>query len=252
MVASLHHWLPLVNGHTGFVPWAYRAMTPEFARLPERDALQALVDLTGLGWILVRRGRVPETHFAAWERFARTDGSVRREPAGDPDLLLRVTLGPRRDWANALVRTPPPPGLTALGTPLAPLDEADVRGRLTASVSPRVPAAAKTVVAIRIENLGSQTWPALIPPGTPETGAVRLHLRWRAAGGAVVLETSRAVPRDVAPDDVLRFGVAADVPRTPGVYTLEASVAQVGGAPMHGVVSDPVAVAVTEPVPPAT
>lgn len=249
MVLSLHHWLPLLNGHTGFVPWAYQAMTPEFARLPEREALQALVDLTGVQWVLVRRGRVPAVHFDAWERFARADGSVRREPAGEPDLLLRVTLRPRHEWAAALARMPPPDGRTALGTSLVPLDDADVRGRVTAVVAPRVGAAGRALLAIRVENAGTQTWPVMVPPGAPETGAVRLRMRWSAEDGAVALETSRAIPRDVAPGETVGFRADVEVPAAPGTYWLDVFVAQLGAAAMRGVKPDRVAIVVTPAAP---
>lgn len=129
MVLWLYHGLPLLSGHTGFPPWQYRAMGPEFARLPVRDAIQTLVDLTGLSWILVRRDRVPAPYFATWQSFAKASDAVHIEPAGGDDLLLGVLLRQRRGWETALAEDRRPDA-TALGTSLAVLDDDAVRGRV--------------------------------------------------------------------------------------------------------------------------
>jgi hypothetical protein len=235
MLLGTYHWLPLLNGHTGFPPWAYRAMTPEFERLPTREALQTLVDLTGLEWVLVRRSRVPAAYFSAWETFARTNDAVHRIPEGDPDLLLHVTLKPRNTWAAALARTETPGGETALGTPLAPLDDSMVRGRVIAIASPRVRTGTNTFVAVTLDNTGPHTWPAMVPPGTDPAGGVELLVRWRRPEGTVVDEVRRPIPRDVAPGDTAHFRTMVTVPTTAGSYALELRVVQVGGATMNGV-----------------
>lgn len=53
MVGSTRHWLPLVNGFTGF-PAPHRHLIRDMvARLPAPEALEDLVDLTHLRWLLV-------------------------------------------------------------------------------------------------------------------------------------------------------------------------------------------------------
>ncbi|HWP66519.1 MAG TPA: hypothetical protein VNO26_11450 [Candidatus Limnocylindria bacterium] len=234
MVLGTTHWLPLLNGHTGFPPWTYAAMRPEFARLPDREALQTLVDLTGLRWVLVRRARVSAAHFDAWTTFARTSDAVEVVPAGDTDLLLRVRLEPRRPWAAALARVTTPPGETALGTPLARLDDRTVRGSVAALMAPRAPAARRASVAITLRNAGAETWPAMVPPHAVRPGAVQLVVRWRRADAAAV-EHVRAIPRDLPPGDAVRFRITVDVPADPGPYMLEIGVRQEAGAAMSGV-----------------
>jgi hypothetical protein len=245
MVLSTYHWLPLLNGHTGYPPWQYRAVIPELNRLPARDALQTLVDLTGLRWVLVRNARVPPAYVAAWEAFARVDPSVERVRYGGPDLLLRVKLAPRHAWAAALASGRPAPGRTALGTPLAALNEAEVHGHVVARVNPRMRARAQRSPAwIVAANTGAQTWPALIAPRAPDAGVVRVLVRWRTADGRVASEALQPIPRDVAPGDTVRFRATIPVPPVPGAYRLEIGVVQRDGASMLGVTRQQVDVVV--------
>jgi hypothetical protein len=237
MVLSIQHWLPLLNGHTGFPPWQYQAVLPEMRRLPDREALQTLVDLTGLRWVLVRPERVPPGYFAAWEAFDRTDDAVARVPHGGPELLLHVRLAPRHAWAAALARGRALPGETALGTPLAPLDEARVRGRVIAGLAPRLAAGTtRASVVIAVANAGAETWPALVAPRAADPGVVRLAVRWRGEGGEIVDESFHSIPRDVIPGGTVRFRTEFRVPSQPGTYDLEVGVTQRAGAAMRGVV----------------
>jgi hypothetical protein len=53
MYFSTYHWLPTLNGHTGYPPASYALIEGQAAKLPDPSALQVLVDCTGLRWILV-------------------------------------------------------------------------------------------------------------------------------------------------------------------------------------------------------
>jgi hypothetical protein len=54
MYFSTYHWLPLVNGYSGYYPPSYEFIERNAARLPNAEALQALVDCTGVGWLLAK------------------------------------------------------------------------------------------------------------------------------------------------------------------------------------------------------
>src|SRR5262249_43115360 len=58
MVMSTYHFLPLVNGHTGYAPWWLPVVSEATSRLPAPAALQPVVDLTEVRWILVPHARV--------------------------------------------------------------------------------------------------------------------------------------------------------------------------------------------------
>lgn len=95
MYFSTYHWLPLLNGRSGYLPDSYPAIMAQAERLPMPDALAALVACTGLRWILVRQA-TPETQ-QAWQ--------------GQPGLTLTGTF-PRGATEDALYEVRQPPGAT--------------------------------------------------------------------------------------------------------------------------------------------
>ena len=54
MLGSTHHWLPLVNGMVSYPPRHAPEVKAAIDRLPDRDALDALVNLTHLRWLILR------------------------------------------------------------------------------------------------------------------------------------------------------------------------------------------------------
>jgi hypothetical protein len=58
------HWLPLLNGRTGYPPPSYAEITALAARVPDADAIASLRARTGLRWVLVhcagRRQHFPQ------------------------------------------------------------------------------------------------------------------------------------------------------------------------------------------------
>ncbi len=53
MYFSTYHWLPLLNGWSGYIPRSFGFLIGQAERLPDDSAIQALVDCTGLRWILL-------------------------------------------------------------------------------------------------------------------------------------------------------------------------------------------------------
>jgi hypothetical protein len=248
MVMSLVHHLPLVNGHTGFAPWWFPVVSDAVARLPQPGALQRVVDLTGLRWILVPRARVSSAELARWETFAEQNPEVERVSAGDADgLLLHVLLQPVRPWAAALAAGRPLPGRTLLGTPLAPLLESAARGRLDAVRAAETAVAGRDLpLTLRVTNEGTADWPALLPPGSADTGLVVVRAEWRGrAGGSAPGTPGIRLPRDVVPGEALVFTAWVTAPPAPGVYTLALTLEQVDGARFPAASSADVAIEVT-------
>ena len=56
MYFSTYHWLPTVNGYTGYFPASYLALRSQAARLPDPEALQTLVDCAAVRWIVLHLG----------------------------------------------------------------------------------------------------------------------------------------------------------------------------------------------------
>ena len=53
MYFSIVHWLPLVNGYSGYSPPEHAQLMDAARRLPDPEALALLVRATGLRWILL-------------------------------------------------------------------------------------------------------------------------------------------------------------------------------------------------------
>ncbi|MGH7789719.1 MAG: hypothetical protein ACRERC_22805 [Candidatus Binatia bacterium] len=90
---SGYHWLPLLNGYTSYIPNSYRLLRAYAIRLPDTDALQVLVDCTGLRWLLFH-GMKPEDE----PRWANSPGLTLRsafQSDGREERLYEVGLSPR-------------------------------------------------------------------------------------------------------------------------------------------------------------
>jgi hypothetical protein len=235
MYLSTYHWLPLVNGHTGFPPWWLAGIMEDLDRLPDPKAVQTIVDLTGVRWIFVRRDRVLPQAWPAWVDLPSQLPDVVRDPHGDPDLLLHVTLAPRRPWAAAIARGRSEPGHTLLGTSLAPLPA--VTGRLRTSDDVLHAAAGKRLaVRLTVENDGPTDWPGLAPAWLPPDHLVVVTSTWRRAedGAASPGDVTR-LPHDIVAGDEATFVATLTAPAQPGRWVADLVLAQSGVGPLGGV-----------------
>ena len=100
MYFSIVHWLPLVNGYSGYSPPEHAEVMDAARRLPDPEALALLVRATGLRWILVHEeaGLLPTA-----PRLADLPGVRVRGHFGG-DVLYEVTFG--RDRAAAVRDAP--------------------------------------------------------------------------------------------------------------------------------------------------
>jgi hypothetical protein len=93
MYLSTFHWLPLINGHTSYLPEVALRLRPYAERLPDKAALQRLIDCADLRWILLHR---PDGHQR--RRWDRLGSSLVRKAFVSPDgtqIVYEVTAPPR-------------------------------------------------------------------------------------------------------------------------------------------------------------
>src|SRR5207244_10234047 len=138
--------------HTGYRP-AHRALLEAtLRRLPAHDALDDLVDMTHVRWLLLRP-------VDWWSSPVLRDGfqalsGVSTVLARDGWTLLRLERPPAREaWFAALARGPHL-GETVLGTPLAPLDPGATAEITTADGVAHGIAGAPLHLTLRVRNLG--------------------------------------------------------------------------------------------------
>jgi hypothetical protein len=219
-LAGTVDWLPQLTGRSGHVPPSYELLMSHARRLPEPGALQLLVNLTDLGWLVV--------HGAGEEPWA-VEGLELATVLG-PDRIYRVRRRPDPDWRAELVRRLESgrEAVTFEGTPLEPLRARDLRAEVLALEAPTAVAAGRLVrLLVAVRNRGRRTWPGLAV-GTERLVLVRP--RWRDGAGAEVRPVLRPLrlAADVSPGAVARVRAELPAPASPGRYRLEVAIEQAG------------------------
>jgi hypothetical protein len=104
MYYSTVHWLPLLNGTTGYMPAAYADLMSYARRLPDRDALEVLTACTGLEWVLAH-GPMADTRRALQAIGLRQRASFERpEHPGTSDVIYVVAKPADRACPLTFVR----------------------------------------------------------------------------------------------------------------------------------------------------
>lgn len=235
LIGQTRHWLPLVTGHTGFQPPHRRLVWRALADLPDAAAAQLLVDLTHAGWILLRpAAEWPAVLAEQRERLLKAPW-LQQTASADDWVLLRIKLRPRHDVFYDAIAAGWRPGLTALGTPVAPVAVGEARSTVTGRLPRRARKDFWTGVSVIVRNDGRVTWPVTVPEFgrsvVPSSdGEVYLQATWRRAGGKGEPMVSRLqLARDVRPGEWLQQKLLLQTPRKEGDYTLEIMVRQRNG-----------------------
>jgi len=235
MTSSARHWLPLVGGHTGYPPLHRPVLEAAVRALPRSDALDELVDLTHVRWLLLR----PLDYWSdptVPERILALPGVTSRLER-DGWVLARVDRPVRRtQWYDA-VRGGLRPGVTVLGTRLAAIPERDATAtvRALAPVPVHAVAGEPIPVELAVTNAGVAPWPVVVPAGTPRVFAVQAVATWRRIDADAPVERA-ALPlhRDVPAGDGIVETAEVLAPRTPGTYELAIGIEQEVGARFDG------------------
>jgi len=191
MLASTQHWLPLVTGLTSYAP-PHRALVDALiARLPASDALDDLVDMTHVRWIVLHPTEVwPTRSLPTRAALLKLPGITRMASIAGADLLRIDRTQHHPEWFAAIAR-----GIgrdeTLLGTPLVPLANAAAR----ALVVPRTALPGQAIagrpflLSVAVSNVGSAAWPVSVAAETSDahgvSHVVRLVSAWRTAGDTV-------------------------------------------------------------------
>lgn len=225
MLGSTLHWLPLLNGHSGYVPRIYPFLRRVGQALPSAEGVARLEALVAVRYLLVDGEALPPERRAAW-RDLPAGGPLRPVIAAGPLTLYEV-----EGWEEAGVHREAVAGIAARETTLAghsraPLSPADQRGALRVEVDGPFHFAGRRrlprPVTLLLHNAGARTWPGLDPD--PE-GLVRLRARFLDARGEVAAEDLPPLVADVPPGDTaLRVAVAP--PARAGRYRLRVDLVQ--------------------------
>jgi hypothetical protein len=251
MIGSTLHWLPLLNGYTGYHAPHRRLFLDTTNRLPRADALDDLVDMTHVRWLLLRPAeewKLANLHDSIRELVSAP--AVGRTQMIGKWMLVRLDRVPAHPGWFAALQAGRVPGRTLLGTPLAPLPE-EAAVAIVTTPAPSVSALLGWPVRVTVEirNAGTAAWPVTAPPensmqgpwlmgGFPlRTLTVRLYARWTALEAPDVEPPppqELALRRDVPAGEALEQDLYLTGPKAPGRYGLELRAEQVGGARFDG------------------
>jgi hypothetical protein len=228
MLGSTVHWQPILNGYTAYEPPSRYVLAAIAQRLPERDALERLVSLVDLDWVLVHRKLLHPRQRAAFDAppdELAAAGLVERGRWGD-DALYQVTIAPPSDRRAALIAGSQE--VTFEGTSRAPLTPDCAQGALSIEVPPGVRHGyRKTRLEARVENRSQCVWPAF---GSGSEGLVMLDYEWLEDGKVVVKGVPGRLTRDVRPGEAADEPFHVLTPKGGGSYRLRVLLRQQGAA----------------------
>jgi hypothetical protein len=222
---STYHWSPLLNGHAAYPPESFFFLMAIARRLPDPHALQDLVDLTGLRWIVLHGAASDPARAAGW--LPAPPGLGEGERLGG-DVLFRVVLQPRRDL-RARLAWPSAEETTLSGLPVRPLADGAMRGTLRDLAVAAVEQRGLTYEGwVTVLNDGDATWPGFRPRAA---GLVHVGYRWLDEAGRPIPTPPRLsrIPTDLAPNESVRVPFAVEPPTRPGMHRLHVTLVQEGG-----------------------
>ncbi len=224
MLAATVHWQPLVNGYTAYPP-VWSGLAKSLARrLPDADALQTLVNVAPVAWVILHRNAISGIVRSQWERDAPAAGLVETTRFGD-DVVYRVARARTADWQAAVGG--PIGGPSLEGTATTPLGASCRRATLSVSF----PAEMRIVIGARalpvtVTNTSVCRWPGL---GVRPEGLVVLRAEWVGPSPDDLAPTMTSrLPHDLAAGASVGTEALVLLPRAPGDYVVRVELVQEG------------------------
>lgn len=229
MIASTIHWRPLLNGYTAYPPPSAGFYSAAIRDLPNRRALELLVETSDLRWILVHRNELTPQEAARWPE--KTPTGLEQVAEFGTTEVYQVTVVPKRNWRPQIVPRLAGARDTLYRTSTMPLPEPCRRGRLAVDAPKRIPPfPLARRVRVAVVNESPCVWPAV---GLLENGLVGLDYRWIPPEGTPTVDQFE-VPMfrllsDVEPGSTEEGAIMLWPPKgEPGTWTLEVRLFQRG------------------------
>lgn len=226
MLGQLHHGMPILTGHTGYFPRHHDQLLALLEAVPEPSALRGLVRLSGMKWLLLRADPAwpKRPKFFAQKippEWIRTHAEIQGWHLYEIDIP--ELQAPWQDY----VAGPPSSSTSPLGTPLREIQLA--RANLEAKADyPAWFTDSELRVEVRLVNLGQQGWAARSQPGEPEEWVVRFFAAWTSRQTGLLERVELPLLHDVGSGESANFVLRVPTPATPGLYTLEIGLEQLG------------------------
>jgi len=218
LLATTLHDHPILNGITAYPPPPFELLRRIGGRLPDRDALDKLVRLTGLRWVLVHLDRLGAPGRLVWQQAAERE-DLRQAYADEWTLIyeVRSQVEPG-EWmsgvASAALRAE-----TLRGLPRGPLALPRPAGQmqLAAEQAPSFRGRMPRAMELLVTNASAQDWPGF---DYQRDGLVELRYVFAREDGTLGGWDTAPLDVDVPAGDIVRAYPVMTPPGKPGRFRL--------------------------------
>jgi hypothetical protein len=226
MLGSTRHWQPLLNGYTAYMPHTYSYLRRLAQRLPDRSAVDHLVALAGIRWIVLHTDAADPGTLARWTGGAERAGLVVAYRDEATTIFEAVDRSRAGQWLPALVSGEARPR-TFAGLAREPLALAPGAGTLAAAVLNTLAVSADdwlmTEIRVTVTNASKLAWPGLdIDP----RGLIALRYTFTGPAGDPILEQALPLDADIEPGTTASFSLPIRGRLAPGRYRLRLDLVQ--------------------------
>jgi hypothetical protein len=99
MYFSTYHWLPVVNGSSGFTPPTYLPIALEAEALPSRSATEFLAAI-GIHGLVVHTDRLDSQKAVRWQEAELAESGLKKMAVFGPDVVYKLPEVERTQWLD--------------------------------------------------------------------------------------------------------------------------------------------------------
>lgn len=185
---STYHWLPIVNGNTGFVPPTYFQIASKMKALPSRKAVESL-SVIGVKGLIVHTGMLPPDEALQWRRLDLAKAGLEKVAEFGSDRVYKI-----------------------------PSVESTHQFHVEFAVPDRLPVGTTVRLGLFAKGMGHRPWVHPRPLG--RTSAI---VEWeeQQTGRMISIQKKQLVlPLVIGAEEVAPMGLPVLTPSSPGLYTL--------------------------------
>lgn len=190
---SISHWLPLVNGASGYFPPTYLEIRSALRSLPSRTAVEHLKAI-GVRAVVVHTDRLRPDELSPWNSAQLEETGLQKVKAFGPDVLYRVPSGSSTSRLRLQIRAPD-----------------------------WLPHGKQITLQLSLRGAAGAAWSHPKPHELYTLSTARVE--WKTSGSTTVIsKTTLRLPFVILPEATVEAPVTLETPRTPGMYSLHLSI----------------------------
>jgi hypothetical protein len=192
---STYHWLPIVNGASGYAPPTYGQILRQLQPFPTREGI-AFLSAIGVKWVVVHFDQLQPHETLQWHQAPLEDWGVEKVAEFGPDIVYRI-----------------------------PLVDVTDELRIELAAPNRLPIKTRVRLGLLARSVVHRMWTSPEPPGR-----VSAIVDWvqQGTGKRIVARESFEMPLAIRAEQVIPLGLPVRTPASPGHYLLTVQVPVLG------------------------